>query len=64
MLRRVLISKEDTLRKRKLGILVAMDRIVSQSINTVFEEIFVGEFTESNIGYIRGRSQQQAIRHV
>jgi group II intron reverse transcriptase/maturase len=62
--RRVLIPKEGTLRKRKLGIPVVMDRIVSQSINTAFEEIFVRGFTEANFGFIRGRSQHQAIRYV
>jgi RNA-directed DNA polymerase len=41
-----------------------MDRIVSQSIHTVFEEIFDPEFQESNFGFRRGRSQHQAIRQV
>ena len=41
-----------------------MDRIVSQSINLVFEEIFDPEFTRSNFGFRRGKSQHQAIRHV
>ncbi len=62
--RRVLIPKEGTTKKRKLGIPVVMDRIVSQSINLVFEEIFAPDFTESNFGFRRGKSQHQAIRHV
>jgi RNA-directed DNA polymerase len=62
--RRVLIPKEGTDKKRKLGIPVVMDRIVSQSLNLVFEEIFDPDFTESNFGFRRGRSQHQAIRHV
>ena len=38
--RRVLIPKEGSSKKRKLGIPVVMDRIVSQSVNLVFEGIF------------------------
>jgi RNA-directed DNA polymerase len=41
-----------------------MDRIVSQSMNLVFEGIFGPAFTASNFGFRRGRSQHQAIRHV
>jgi RNA-directed DNA polymerase len=62
--RRVLIPKEGSDKKRKLGIPVVMDRVVSQSMNLVFEEIFDPDFTESNFGFRRGRSQHQAIRHV
>ena len=49
---------------RKLGIPVIMDRIVSQSINLVFMEIFDPDFTESNYGFRRGHSQHQAVRDV
>jgi len=62
--RRVLISKEGTSKKRKLGIPVVMDRIVAQSTNLVLEEIFGPEFTESNFGFRRGMSQHQAIKYV
>ena len=62
--RRALIPKEGTSKKRKLGIPVVMDRIVSQSINLVFTEIFDPDFAESNFGYRRGKSQHQAIKHV
>jgi RNA-directed DNA polymerase len=62
--RRVLIPKEGSSKMRKLGIPVVMDRIVSQSINTVFGEIFDPDFTASNFGFRRERSQHQAIRHV
>jgi RNA-directed DNA polymerase len=62
--RRVLIPKEGSSKKRKLGIPVVMDRIVSQSMNLVFEGIFGPAFTASNFGFRRGRSQHQAIRHV
>lgn len=62
--RRVLIPKEGTSKKRKLGIPVIMDRVVSQSANSVFEEIFDPDFTESNFGFRKGESQHMAIRHV
>jgi group II intron reverse transcriptase/maturase len=38
-----------------------MDRIVSQSINLVFMDIFSIDFTSSNFGFRRGKSQHQAI---
>ena len=63
--RRALIPKEgSTRRKRKLGIPVVMDRVVAQSMNLVFEEIFDPDFTESNFGFRRGKSQHRAIKHV
>jgi group II intron reverse transcriptase/maturase len=62
--RRALIPKEGTSKKRKLSIPVVMDRIVGQSINLVFTEIFDPDFAESNFGYRRGKSQHQAIKHV
>jgi len=63
--RRVLIPKEGSKVKfRKLGIPVVMDRIVSASIALVFEEIFDPEFSESNYGFRRGKSQHQAIEYV
>jgi RNA-directed DNA polymerase len=62
--RRVLIPKEGSSKKRKLGIPVVMDRVVSQSMNLVFEGIFDPAFTESNFGFRRGRSQHRAIKHV
>jgi len=46
------------------GIPVVIDRIVSQSTNLVFEEIFDPDFTESSFGFRRGRSQHQAIEHI
>jgi RNA-directed DNA polymerase len=62
--RRALIPKQGTSKMRKLGIPVVMDRVVGQSINLVFAEIFDPEFTDSNFGFRRGKSQHQAIRHV
>jgi RNA-directed DNA polymerase len=62
--RRVLIPKDGDLKMRKLGIPVVMDRIVSQSVNLVFQEIFDPDFTKSNYGFRRGHSQRQAIYHV
>jgi RNA-directed DNA polymerase len=49
---------------RKLGIPAVMDRIVSRNVNSVFEEIFDPDFTESNFGFRKGRSRHMAIRHV
>ena len=62
--RRKLIPKKGSSKKRKLGIPVVMDRIVSQSMNLVFEGIYSPGFTESNFGFRRGRSQHGAIRHI
>jgi group II intron reverse transcriptase/maturase len=62
--RRALIPKDGGSEKRKLGIPVVMDRVVSQSVNLVFEEIFDPDFTMSNYGFRRGHSQRQAIYHV
>jgi group II intron reverse transcriptase/maturase len=62
--RRALIPKEGDSKMRKLGIPVVMDRVVSQSVNLVFQEIFELDFTKSNYGYRRGHSQRQAIYHV
>lgn len=62
--RRALIPKEGKAKMRKLGIPVVMDRIVSQSINLVFGEIFDPDFTASNFGFRKEKSQHQAIRHV
>ncbi len=62
--RRVLIPKEGSNKKRKLGIPVVMDRIVSQSMNLVFEGIFGLDFTASNLGFRRAKGQHQAIRHA
>jgi RNA-directed DNA polymerase len=62
--RRVLIEKEGTQKKRKLGIPTVMDRIVSQSVHLVLHGIFDSEFTTSNFGFRRGKSQHGVIRHV
>jgi len=62
--RRSLIPKEGDSKMRKLGIPVVIDRIVSQSVNLVFQEIFDPDFTKSNYGFRRGHSQRQAIYHV
>jgi len=62
--RRTLIPKEGDSKMRKLGIPVVMDRVVSQSINLAFQEIFDPDFTKFNYGFRRGHSQRQAIYHV
>ena len=62
--KRVLIPKPGSSKKRKLGIPVVMDRVVSQSLHAVLTEIFEPDFSGSNFGFRRGKSQHQAIRHV
>ena len=62
--RRKLIPKPGTTKERKLGIPIVMDRIVSQSLHTVLEEIYDPGFTKSNFGFRRGKSQHQAINHM
>jgi RNA-directed DNA polymerase len=62
--RRVLIEKPGSDKKRPLGIPVVMDRVVSQSVAMVLEGIFDKEFTASNFGYRRGKSQHQAVRYM
>ena len=62
--RRVEIPKPGSTKKRKLGIPVVMDRIVSQSLHTVLMELYHGDFTGSNFGFLRGKSQHQAIEHM
>ncbi len=59
--RRVLIPKPGSTKKRKLGIPVVMDRIVSQSLHVTLEGIFGPDFTASNFGYREGVSQQRAV---
>lgn len=59
--RRSYIPKPGSSKMRGLGIPVVMDRIVSQSINLAFMDIFSIEFTSSNFGFQRGKSQHQAI---
>lgn len=61
--RRVLIPKDGG-GHRKLGIPCIMDRIVSQSMSTVLEEIFDKDFTESNFGFRKGKSQHNAIKSI
>ena len=62
--RRVLIPNEGTSKMRKLGIPVIMDRVVGTSMHAVLEAIFNPDFTASNFGFRRGRSQHQAIRQL
>jgi retron-type reverse transcriptase len=62
--KRVEIPKEGTSKTRSLGIPVIMDRIVSTSIARVFEQIFDKDFTQSNYGFRRGKSQHLAIGYV
>jgi RNA-directed DNA polymerase len=57
--RRVLIPRVGSKKKQKLGIPVVMDRIVSQSMNLVFEGIFDPAFTEPNFGFRRSKRQHR-----
>ena len=41
-----------------------MDRIISHSLHLVLEELYAMDFTSSNFGFLRCKSQQQAIEHV
>jgi RNA-directed DNA polymerase len=47
--RRVLIEKEGTQKKRKLGVQTIMDRIVGQSAHLVLEGIFDSKFTSPEL---------------
>ncbi len=62
--RRAEIPKPGSTETRKLGIPVVMDRNVGQSLHTVLEELYDGDFTASNFGFRRGKSQHQAIEHM
>ena len=62
--RRSLIRKEGSRKKRKLGIPTVMDRVVGQAMHLTLVEIFDGRFSRSNFGFRVGKSQQAAIRHV
>jgi RNA-directed DNA polymerase len=62
--RSVAIPKPGSSKKRRLGIPVVMDRIVSHSLHTVLDELWEGDFTASNFGFRRGKSQHQAIEHL
>jgi len=48
---------------RNLGVPIVMDRIVGTSMHSVREEIFDSDFTDTNYGFRRGKSQHQAIRY-
>lgn len=62
--RRVQIPKPGTNKTRNLGIPVVMDRVVAMSIHMVLEEIFDPDFTPSNFGFRRGKSQHKAVEHM
>jgi len=62
--RRVEIPKEGSSKTRKLGIPVVMDRIVGTSMHLMLEELFDPDFTASNFGFRKGRSQRDAIMHL
>ena len=41
-----------------------MDRIVSHSLHLVLEGLYESDFTTSNFGFRRGKSQHRAIGHM
>ena len=62
--KRVLIPKPGTTKKRKLGRSVVMDRTMGMSRHSVLEAVFDPDLTVSNVGFRRGRSQVKAIQHL
>jgi RNA-directed DNA polymerase len=62
--RRVEISKEDTEKKRKLGIPTIRDRVIQQRLKDVLEPIFDPHFSEHSYGYRPGRSAHDAIEEI
>lgn len=62
--RRLPIPKADSSKMRKFGIPVVMDRVVSQSINSVLEQIFEPDLNDFNFEFRKEKSQHQVIQHV
>ena len=62
--RRALKPKGNSPEMRKLNIPTVMDRVVARYIHSVLAEIFDIDFTKSNFGFRKGKSQHQAIRYL
>ena len=62
--RRVEIPKEDTDKKRKLGIPTLRDRVIQQRLKDVLEPIFDPHFSEQSYGYRPGRSAHEAMEEI
>ena len=62
--RRVEILKEDTDKKRKLGIPTIRDRVIQQRLKDILEPIFDPHFSEQSYGYRPGRSAHDAMEEI
>jgi RNA-directed DNA polymerase len=62
--RRVEILKEDTDKKRKLGIPTIRDRVIQQRLKDILEPIFDLHFSEQSYGYRPGRSAHDAMEEI
>lgn len=62
--RRVEISKENTDKKRKLGIPTIRDRVIQQRLKDVLEPIFDPHCSEHSYGYRPGRSAHGAMEEI
>lgn len=60
--RRVEIFKEDGIKKRKLGIPTAVDRVIQQAIAQILSPMYEVQFSDSSYGFRPKRSAHQAIR--
>ena len=58
---RVEIPKPDGKGKRKLGILIVLDRMIQQAVLQVLNPIFDAGFSDSSYGFREGRSAHQAV---
>ncbi|WP_164947548.1 reverse transcriptase domain-containing protein [Clostridium sp. FP1] len=59
--RRVEISKEDGIKKRKLGIPTTVDRVIQQAIAQILSPMYEIQFSDSSYGFRPNRSAHQAI---
>jgi RNA-directed DNA polymerase len=59
--KRKLIPKAGSNKKRPIGIPSVEDKIVQKAVANVLEEIYETEFSESSYGYRRGRTPHEAL---
>jgi len=60
--RRVEIPKENTSKKRQLGIPTVVDRVIQQAIAQVLTPIYEPQFSVNSYGFRPGRNAHQALR--
>lgn len=60
--RRVEILKEDGIKKRKLGIPTAVDRVIQQAISQILSPKYEEQFSDYSYGFRPKRSAHQAVR--